>query len=69
MLLWWWWWWWWFWCRWGGWESLLCSWPYTQAKLNVLFDVQYILTSYKMILILKNNFYVVYTRKLKDMKY
>jgi len=62
-------WWWWFWCWWGGWESLLCSWPYTQAKLNVSFDVQYILTSYKMFLILKNNFCVVYTRKLKDMKY
>lgn len=43
-------WWWWFWCWWGGWGSLLCSWPYTQVTSDVSFDVQYILTSYNVIL-------------------
>ena len=40
--------------------------PYTRAKVNVSFDVQYILTSHNAILILKNNFSVVHTRKLED---
>ena len=42
--------------------------PTDGPNLNESFDVQYILTSYNVILILKNKFYVARTRKLKDMK-